>query len=155
MRSYKFFLPLMLLLLFLSACIGQNPTTLETESPHGDLPSEFQLPDVEIRISSDKARYSLPVKEMHLVIENTGSTAVEFGGAVYLEKLEEDIWYQIPYKNMSFTDGGIGVAPGETYLNEVPIDMIHYELQKGTYRILKEFSVDSKQTMLAAEFEIV
>ena len=154
MRPYKILLPFMLLLLFLSACIGQNPTTLKTKSSHGDLPSEFQLPGVEIRISSDQARYSLPVKAMHLIIENTGNTALEFGGAVYLEKLEEDSWYEIPYKNLSFTDGGIGVAPGETYLNEVPIDMIHYELQKGTYRILKEFSVDSKQTLLAAEFVI-
>lgn len=140
--------------LLLTACIGQDPTTLERESPYNDLPSEFQKQDAAIRISSEQKTYSLPVEQIHLVIENTGSTGVGFGAAIYLEKLEEDDWYQIPYKNLGFTDAEIGIAAGETYMDEVPIDMLHYQLQEGTYRIVKEFTAESVQTVLAAEFEI-
>lgn len=154
MRYFILLFSITILSVALTACIGQNPTTLETKSSFTDLPSEIQENEIEIRISSDQAVYSLPIKKMHLVIENTGSTAVGFGGAVYLEKLEEEIWYEIPYKNITFTDGEAGVAPGESYLIEVPIDMIHYELQKGTYRILKEFYIDSRPKTFAAEFEI-
>ena len=154
MRSSKLFALLTILIIMLTACIGQDPTTLEQKSSYTDLPSELQEQETAIQVSSDQETYSLPVKQLRLVIENTGSTGVSFGPAIYLEKLEVDGWYQIPYKNLGFTDGEIGVAIGETYVDEVPVDMVHYQLQEGTYRILKEFTVDSRQMVLAAEFEI-
>ncbi|WP_422124523.1 immunoglobulin-like domain-containing protein [Planococcus sp. X10-3] len=154
MRSMKLLLFLSIIIVLLTACIGQDPTTLEQPSSYGDLPSEFQEQDVSIQISSDQESYSLPVKQLHLIIENTGSTELVFGSAIYLEKLEDDGWYQIPYKNMAFTDIGILLAPGGTHLDEVPVDQLHYQLQEGTYRIVKEFYNESQQTVLAAEFEI-
>lgn len=145
---------LMISTLSLTACIGQDPTTLEKESPFNDLPSEFQKQGAAVRISSEQETYSLPIEQIHLVIENTGSKEIGFSAAIYLEKLEEDDWYQIPYKNLGFTDAEIGIAVGETYIDEVPIDMLHYQLQEGTYRIMKSFHTESEQKILAAEFVI-
>ena len=145
---------LTIFILSLTACIGQDPTTVEKESPYTDLPSEFQKQDAAIRIASEQETYSLPIEQIHLVIENTGSREIGFGAAICLEKLEANDWHQIPYENSGFTDAEIGIAAGETYIDEVPIDMLHYQLQEGTYRIIKSFHTESEQKMLAAEFEI-
>ena len=150
----KLLLLLTILVITLSACIGQNPTTLEQKSAYDDLPSEFQAQDAAIQVSSDQETYSLPLKQLHLVIENTGSTELVFSPAVYLEKLESDGWYQIPYKDMAFTEIAMVLAAGETQMDEVPVDQLHYQLQEGTYRIVKEFYTGSEQAVLAAEFEI-
>ena len=154
MRSMKLLLFLSIIIVSLTACIGQDPTTLEEPSSYGELPSELKSQGVSIQISSDQEAYSLPVEQLHLIIENTGSTELVFGNAVHLEKLEDDGWYQIPYKDMAFTDIGILLAAGETHTDEVPVDQLHYQLQEGTYRIVKEFYNESEQTVLAAQFEV-
>lgn len=150
----KLLVLLTILVITLSACIGQNPTTLEQKSAYDELPSEFQAQDVAIQVSSDQETYSLPVKQLHLIIENTGNTELVFSNAIYLEKLEADGWYHIPYKDMAFTEIARVLAAGETEADEVPVDKLHYQLQEGTYRIVKEFYTGSEQTVLAAEFEI-
>jgi len=154
MRHRKLLVLLTMLIITLSACIGQKPTTLEQKSAYDDLPSKFQKQDAAIQISSDQKTYSIPIKQLHLIIENTGSTELVFSPAVYVEKLESDGWYQIPYKDIAFTEIGIVLAAGGTHADEVPMDQLHYQLQEGTYRIVKELNTGSEQTVLAAEFEI-
>ncbi|MFS0671672.1 immunoglobulin-like domain-containing protein [Ornithinibacillus sp. 179-J 7C1 HS] len=153
---YKVLVSLIVVGLLLVACSDPLPTTLEIESEYGELKNTFQKEQTSFEITTDKNMYILPVEKIKLHITNNGTTDIGYGGALYLEKLEDGIWYEVPYQdNFTFTDEGLGLEPKATYEEELPLDFINYQLSLGTYRIIKKFWHDGEEVVLGSEFMLV
>lgn len=166
MKGIQIFFTVIGLLLLISACssdrsVSEN-TSLESKSQYGDLPSKFSEGETTIEVYTDKQVYTLPVDEIVLLIENSGTTSIGFGEPRYLEKLKDGMWYQIPYDSLAFGDIGLSIEPGNVDEQEMPLEYLDYRLTEGTYRIPKTFHVNSKTEsledaeliVLASEFEI-
>lgn len=86
-----------------------------------------------------------------LSLENFGPTFLSLGKSFVIEKLVEDTWRVAPL-GLSFESIGIHLGINDTYEQTYDVS----ELRRGTYRFVKEFSVDGldeKQT-LAVEFKV-
>lgn len=135
----------------------QQKRTLEIVSEYDQLPDTFKNRETEFSIHSDKKIYLLPVTSMRLAITNSGSNAIGFGEYRTLEKIQEDTWYVVPYREQfSFGDIGLGLEPGDNTEQEMPLEYLNYELSPGTYRIVKTFRIDEdiNEIVLATQFEI-
>ena len=161
MRHHKITFILLVSLLLISGCSNneseQQKRTLEIVSEYDQLPDTYKNGEKEFSIHSDKEIYLLPVTSMSLVVTNSGSNAIGFGEYRTLEKIQEDTWYAVPYREQfSFGDIGLGLEPGENTEQEMPLDYLNYDLSPGTYRIVKTFRVDEEfnEIILATQFEI-
>lgn len=94
-------------LLVVSGCSDAKINSLQEKSDYEDLPSKFNDKQTSLKIYSEKEVYSSSVDEIVFEIKNTGTTNLTFGEPIYVEKLEDGIWYQIPYiENLAF--GAVG-----------------------------------------------
>ncbi|PSL40902.1 hypothetical protein B0H99_10334 [Planomicrobium soli] len=115
----------LVILIFMSimaACSKGEPIQTENLSTYGDLLNRITEQGMAISISTDQETYKMPVNQIMLTIENTGNGSVEFGPALYLEKFQNNEWHQIPYKDFTFGDEGLGIELGEIYEEDVPLD---------------------------------
>lgn len=161
MTGKAFTVFLVILLLALSGCsiveTNQKTGVLEKTSSHEKLPDTFSNGRTKLSVQSDKNTYTFPVDELVLLISNSDANPVEFGEYRVLEKFQEGVWYEIPYKeNFAFTDIGLGLGAKEHLEQEMPLEFLDYELTAGTYRIVKIFYINggAEEVALAAEFEI-
>ncbi|QCR32508.1 immunoglobulin-like domain-containing protein [Lysinibacillus sp. SGAir0095] len=158
MKSRNIFVSLMGITMFISACsynfTDSGEEFLEEESEYGDLPNKLNEELTEIEVTTDKNEYSTQLNELILKIENAGTTTVGFGVPLYIEKLINGTWYRIPYKNLSFTDIGLGIEPNSEYEQAVPLEYLNYQITQGNYRIIKAFNINEGEVVLGAEFEI-
>lgn len=161
-RLHKITFKLLVSLLLISGCSNnesdqQKKRDLEIISEYDQLPDTYKNGETEFSIHSNKERYVLPVDSIGVVITNTGSNAIGFGEYRTLEKIQEDTWYPVPYREqVSFGDIGLGLEPGGNTEQEMPLEYLNYELSPGTYRIVKTFRVneDINEVALATQFEI-
>ncbi|WP_449443205.1 immunoglobulin-like domain-containing protein [Ureibacillus acetophenoni] len=145
------------LTLFMSACssnIAESDIDKLIESEYGDLPDQLHKGQTKIEVTTDKKAYSTNVNEIILRIANTGTTSVGFGNPLYVEKLINGTWYQIPYKRLAFTDITLGIDHNSNEEQEVPHEHLYYQFTEGNYRIIKEFYINEDVFVLGAEFEI-
>lgn len=161
MAGKKLTILLLTPLLLLAGCsmfmTNQKKEVLDNASSHEHLPDTFTSGETEVSMQSDKKTYTLPVDEVILIISNSGSSDVGFGEHRTLEKLQEDTWYEVPYREQfAFTDIGLGLEAGENLEQEMPLEFLDYDLTAGTYRIVKTFYIHERveEIALAAEFEI-
>ncbi|MGM0896526.1 MAG: immunoglobulin-like domain-containing protein [Bacillota bacterium] len=161
MTDKKLTIFLLTSLFLLSGCsmfeTNQKKEVLDNTSSHENLPHTFNNGETVFSMQSDKKTYTLPVDEIILIISNSGSSNVGFGEHRALEKLQEDKWYEVPYREQfAFTDIGLGLGAGEKLEQEMPLEFLDYELTAGTYRIVKTFYINegAEELALAAEFEI-
>lgn len=142
------------LAMIISACSGKSGDESLVKSEYGDLPSAFIEEQTIIQVTTDKKEYSSQVNEITLSIANTGTTAVGYGTSLYVEKLINGKWYQIPYKRLAFEDIALGIEANSSFDQEVPLDHLYYQFTEGNYRITKSFFVNEDKFVLGAEFEI-
>ncbi|MEO4054862.1 immunoglobulin-like domain-containing protein [Solibacillus sp. CAU 1738] len=142
-----------------SACSNKvtdsGDESLVRKSEYGELPNKLYDQQTKIEVTTDKIEYSTEVNELIFKIENTGTTAFGFGVPLYIEKLINGNWYQIPYReNLAFADIALGIVANSDYVQSVPLEHLDYQLIEGKYRIIKVFNVNGGKFVLGAEFEI-
>lgn len=90
-----------------------------------------------LQISLRETTYSTDVKEIVMVLKNTGDTEYEYGSAYYIEYWDSDQWKKLEYKeNTGFCGVGNLLQAGKEY--EVIQDISYvYDtpLKEGKYRI--------------------
>ena len=152
MKFKMILISLIAITMLISAC--SNDAT-EIESEYADLPNTVNEAQTILELTTDKKAYPTQVKELVLKIKNTGKIPVRFGTPYDLEKLINGEWYHhMPNKERAFTALGIEVEPNSEYEQTVPIDQWDDQLTEGTYRVIKSFTTDDGDFVLAAEFEI-
>jgi len=112
--------------------------------------------NVDLSLDQDVFEYVDDVKEREevmvtLSLENFGPTFLSFGKDFMIEKLVEDTWRVAPL-GLSFESIGVNLGVDDSFEQTYDVS----ELRRGTYRFVKEFSVDGldeKQT-LAVEFKV-
>lgn len=150
---------LMGITLLISAC-SNNATVskadlLERKSEYGELPNKLNEAQTIIEVTTDKKEYSTQSNELILKIKNTGTTTVGFGLPLYIEKLIDGAWYQIPYRDdYAFADVTSAIEPYSNYEQEVHLEYLDYQLTVGNYRVVKAFNVTEGEYVLGAEFEM-
>ncbi|MFC7687093.1 immunoglobulin-like domain-containing protein [Ureibacillus sp. GCM10028918] len=158
MKLRNILVSLMGITMLISAC-SNNATDsevdiLERESEYGDLPNKLNEAQTKIEVATVKKEYSTQVNELILKIENTGTTTVGFDLPLYIEKLINGTWYQIPYKNFTFADITLGTDSNSHYEQAVPLEHLDYQLTEGSYRIIKAFYVNEGESVLGAQFDL-
>ncbi|MFC4356290.1 immunoglobulin-like domain-containing protein [Chryseomicrobium palamuruense] len=144
-------------LIALSGCT-QNTSSKEgswSESPYNqELPQEVKQEQMDVSISLNEDEFSLPVEELLVTLTNRGDVAIGYGGALYVEKLVDGEWLEIPLNRYAYTDDLVELRVGEEITQDVPVERVDGGFQKGTYRIRKSVSVDMNTYPLAVEFEV-
>lgn len=112
--------------------------------------------NAKLSINEDVFQYVDDAKEREevlvtLSLENFGPTFASTGKSFVIEKLVEDTWRIAPV-GLSFEAIGVHLGIGDVY--EQTYDLS--ELRRGTYRFVKEFSVDGidEKQVLAVEFKV-
>lgn len=102
MTGKKITILLLASLVLLAGCsmfkTNQKKEVLYNTSSHDNLPDTFTNGETAVSMQSDKKTYTLPVDEITLMIANSGPSNVVFGEHRSLEKLQEDTWYEVPYR---------------------------------------------------------
>lgn len=131
--------------------------SLTIPSAYNSLPDTFREGGNGLSLRSDQEAYKLPLEELAVIIANTGSNSITLGEQRMLEKLQEGVWYKVPYRDeFAFTDIGLGLGAEEKLEQKIPLEYLDYRLTPGTYRIVKTFYINegAEEIVLAAEFEI-
>ncbi|MDY0393931.1 immunoglobulin-like domain-containing protein [Virgibacillus halophilus] len=104
---------------------------------------------------SIKKRYSLPINKLKTVIHNKGTKTAVYDNSVYLDKLQDGGWVQIPYKDdLDFYMEVLELKPGEISKQEVTIENLDYELTDGEYRIRKSMQVGAEKLPLRTNLKL-
>ncbi|MDE7310188.1 MAG: hypothetical protein K2N87_00955 [Eubacterium sp.] len=139
--------------------LGTRPNRLEVEigdTWHIFAYNENNFDGVSIKVKRHSATSAV------LTIQNTKYSKIIFGEAFLLEKKDYKTgeWREVPYQNsdIGFHDIGLLADKGIPATWRVNWSAIYGTLKPGTYRIVKEFKEDSKDTAevytLSAKFRI-
>ncbi len=114
-----------MLLLIITGCQG----SLEEEAVQSRPNSEDG-----VRVETEEPVYPTSVDEIKVNIMNESEEEFYTGVHVFLEKKEEDTWYQVPMKADSFTEQAIGHPAHETSSLTLKVSDLDYNLTPGEYR---------------------
>lgn len=155
MKKLLLLIVVFLLPILITGCQQNKEKTLIHKSNKGDLPSSINKENTKFIMYLNKSKYSLPINEIILEVKNLGSTNIEFGDNYYVEKYQNNLWYEIPFKeNVGFNDILHILESHKTYKQKIYLESLDYHLLKGKYRIVKGYSSNGKKITLAAEFDI-
>lgn len=95
-------------------------------------------------------------ESIQLSIKNDSNDSAIFGQNYKLQKLEDKTWVPVPYivENPAFTLEGLIIGQHSEDTWSVSWKVLHGELSKGTYRIIKDFHVSGNCYSIACEFEV-
>ncbi|WP_134684261.1 immunoglobulin-like domain-containing protein [Brevibacillus migulae] len=158
MHALKILLITVLAALFLMGCSQEAVDTnqaLPKQSRHGELPSQLKNKEIHAEMHMDLPSGSSTFDQALLTINNEGPGTLIFGVAFTLEKKENGVWYEVPFKeNLAFVEIALHLAPGDSHQDTIRNDMFPYSLAQGEYRIVKQLYLDGKEMILAAPFTI-
>lgn len=97
-----------------------------------------------ITLEMEKVQYKPYDKEITLNVINESTKDLTEGNHFYLQKKENGIWFEIPYKKKMFTEEGLIIR--EKASMTLKVSELKYEFSPGEYR-----AVFNK---LAAPFEV-
>jgi len=157
MHKYKVVVMLILPFIILTGCQNNNSAEnllvdpIKVESKYDNITNELKEEETKVGIYVDQDIYTLPFSKLVYTIENTGENSVEYDNSVYLDKLQDETWVQIPYKeNLEFTMEAVILEPDQSDEQEIALEHLDYQLTKGNYRIRKEI----QDEVMAVPFEI-
>ncbi|MFP3344619.1 immunoglobulin-like domain-containing protein, partial [Halomonas sp. SIMBA_159] len=102
---------------------------LTIPSAYNSLPDTFSEGENGLSLRSDQEAYKLPLEELAVIIANTGSNSITLGEQRMLEKLQEGVWYKVPYRDeFAFTDIGLGLGAEEKLEQKIPLEYLDYRL---------------------------
>ncbi|WP_313134653.1 immunoglobulin-like domain-containing protein [Anaerocolumna sp.] len=109
----------------------------------------------ELTMYLEKSNYSLSVDEITLQIKNSGKKDYEFKQFYTVKKYQDDEWREIPFKkDTGFDDILYTIKSGETHSQIIYLQELDGKITKGKYKIIKDFSSNSSEITLEAEFDI-
>ena len=153
MKKYLFLLLAIIIVVLLY--IEFKSIYLTDQSNNENLLNAVKTENVNLTISTDKTDYNWTNTRIQLLIENHGSTNVEFGEIYTIEKLQNGEWYKVPFKSMiAFKDGLYNLSPNNTYKQKIDLSYFDYNFKVGKFRVVKEFISDGYKISLASEFNI-
>jgi hypothetical protein len=151
----KFFATVVLVVMFLTACSHEETKPLTNKSVHGDLPSIMKTQEVTVEMYTEKPSDASSRDEIILVVKNLGPASLRFGTAYTVEKREQGIWYEVPFKeNVGFAEVGLVLEPNDTYQQKINRKAFDYTWTTGEYRVIKSFYANEQKITLAAHFQI-
>lgn len=117
---------------------------IDTPDPHA--PSEFYM-------TSKYEVYSPKTESLTFIFTNNTDTRVVYGEEYSLDKLNEGMWAEVPFKyNVYFSLVAYGVEPGQTREWELTPSYLLNELESGIYRLRKNCSYGELENL--AEFTV-
>ncbi len=132
-----------------------NPKLVEVESKYDHITNEVIEQQTNVSIHIEEENYSLPITELKVILDNKGDVSVGYDNPVYLDKLQDGIWVQIPYNDdLGFSMEASELRPGESTEQEIDPENLNYELTNGDYRIRKSIRVGTENIVIADKFEI-
>ena len=130
MRRFSIFLLLLCLLGLISCGAPMTPSSVTPGSSADGITLETQFPV-----------YAPDIEVIQFRIENHSGKIAEFGTTWTLERMEDDVWYTIPFApDTGFTMPLILLADGGASSGAVHLSMLDHKLKKGSYRIVKEIN---------------
>lgn len=144
-----------LFLVLMVGCQSVEEKALTNKSDKESLQNSTDKQDMRISMYLGKSKYSLSIDEFTLQIKNSGANNYEFGEYYTIEKYQNNAWYEIPFKkNTAFADILYTLESGKTHSQIIYLQGLDYEITKGKYRIIKDFSSNGNKITLETEFDI-
>jgi hypothetical protein len=151
----NFFLPVVLFVMFITACSYEETKPFTNQSIHGELPSKMKNEVFTAEMHTEKTSYSSLLDEITVVVHNRGPASLFFGTAYKVEKREQDSWYEVPFQeDIAFAEIGLVLEPSDTYQQKINLKEFDYTFTTGEYRVIKSFYANEKKITLAANFFI-
>ena len=139
MRKHLLALPLALGLL-LASCTSLSPSQITPGTDADGIVLKTQFPV-----------YAPDVPFIQFSITNNSGGTAEYGTEWTLERLEDDIWYSVPFKpDVGWTQPLYMLSDGGTASDTMVLSVLDHKFRDGTYRIVKEIN----DTFYTAEFEV-
>lgn len=144
-----------LAVMLVAACSSEKTKPLTTLSSYGEISNQASTEEAKVEMNTEQPSYSASIDKVTLKIKNDGPTTLTFGTPFTLEKREQGKWYVVPMRSdIAFTSIGLLVEPGERREDQISMSDLDYTLTKGEYRVIKSFSANEKEIIVAARFEI-
>lgn len=94
-------------------------------------------------------------KDLTLSIENKTNNEYVYGYEFYLEQEKDGKWNSVPFlKNVAFIEIGIILKPKGINNENIKLETYFRKLDKGKYRIVKEFYKDEEKKKAFVEFSL-
>ena len=94
-------------------------------------------------------------KDLTLSIENKTNNEYVYGYEFYLEQEKDGKWNSVPFlKNVAFIEIGIILKPMGINNENIKLETYFRKLDKGRYRIIKEFYKDEEKKKAFVEFSL-
>lgn len=141
-------LSVILILLTFSLIVISCGNMVKTSS--GEKGSEIEKSnDIVISIKEQKE------KDLTLSIENKTNNEYVYGYEFYLEQENDGKWNNIPFiKDVAFIEIGIILKPMDINNENIKLATYFGKLEKGKYRIIKEFYKDEEKKKVFVEFSL-
>ena len=94
-------------------------------------------------------------KDLTLSIENKTNNEYVYGYEFYLEQENDGKWNNVPFlKDVAFIEIGIILKPKGINNEKIKLETYFGKLEKGKYRIIKEFYKDEEKKKVFVEFSL-
>lgn len=94
-------------------------------------------------------------KDLTLSIENKTNNEYVYGYEFYLEQENDGKWNNIPFlKDVAFIEIGVILKPMGINNENIKLETYFRKLDKGKYRIVKEFYKDEEKQKVSVEFSL-
>lgn len=91
-----------------------------------------------MELTMEQEVYITSAEKIGIVIHNNRETEYTGagGGKFPIDRFFAGSWYNVPFKNDTFTADALGISPGETALMYTTVSELDAELTPGKYRAL-------------------
>ena len=104
--------------------------------------------------NSIKASIIVTGEEFYITYTNTTKIPATHGTQFELQRLEGNVWVEIPLlPNIAFYHVLYHLRGGESYQERIRIADMYGYLEKGHYRVKKEFEMEDVSVIVFAEFD--
>lgn len=147
---------LFFLIIFLTGCSSQATNLDEPSQYKDDIATIIEKDDFVLSMKTTNDQYPSSVEQISIELSNQSPESVLYGENYQLEKLEDGVWYKIPFnKEHAFVDIGYILDPEESKQVTIHILDLDYTMSKGEYRVIKSlYTQAGKQFVLGSTFTI-
>ncbi|MGP4079215.1 immunoglobulin-like domain-containing protein [Pseudalkalibacillus sp. R45] len=140
-------------LILITGCQLNEHRVQSEGSDKSNLDNSTDKTDIEMKIID--GNNELPVEAVELEITNHGENEYTYGSQYTVEKYVDQSWSEIPFKdNVGFNMILYTLKPNNTNQQTIYLKLLDHQLDKGKYRIKKDFTKNKTNTTLTAEFEL-
>lgn len=97
---------------------------------------------------------ALNADSISLVIQNVSEVDLSYDEIVFLNRMDDGVWYDVPRQITDYPEVSYGISPGNESIYELTLEEHFGELSAGHYRIIKPVYGVGSEEVVVAEFDL-